>query len=288
MQALVSMLEQIAQETGDGEQVATSGGKASDEFLRIKSKISAALKSVRQKLKEREEMLSRGAAGTKVTVQTSHQIRQLLREAREDAHKLVALQRKEAARSKGKEKIERAEERQETVELVFKHIDECELQERKRHASNNSEARVDLFSGGSKVALGSSTYPSCSGGGSGSGGPGGGGGTDLPDIDGQTQEGLTMLQRKDETIDQQLDVVAEGVQELKTIALHMRDEVKVQSAMVEEITHKVDSAGQQLTNLNKKMKQTLKQTRSADRFILDFILLVILLAIIGYIISMFS
>ena len=69
-------------------------------------------------------------------------------------------------------------------------------------------------------------------------------------------------------------------------ALHMRDEVKVQSAMVDEITHKVDSAGAHLSNLNKKMKKTLAQTRSADRFILDFILLVVLLAIIGYIISM--
>ena len=38
---------------------------------------------------------------------------------------------------------------------------------------------------------------------------------------------------------EQLSVVADGVSELKSIALNMRDEVKVQSAMVDEITNKV-------------------------------------------------
>ena len=68
----------------------------------------------------------------------------------------------------------------------------------------------------------------------------------------------------------------------------MRDEVKVQSAMVDEITHKVDAASGHLTNLNKRMKKTLANTRSADRFILDFILLVILLGVVGYIVSLVS
>ena len=93
---------------------------------------------------------------------------------------------------------------------------------------------------------------------------------------------------KNRHIDQQLEVVAEGVNELKSIALNMRDEVKVQSAMVDEITTKVVSASTHLTSINKRMKQTLAQTRSADRFILAVILLVVLLAIIGYIVSMFT
>ena len=156
-------------------------------------------------------------------------------------------------------------------------------------------ARSELFSGGTKVELGRNAYPSCAGSSAGAGSSrgggasssyGGSGGSELPEIDAETQQGLQVLERKNEVIDQQLEVVAEGVQELKSIALHMRDEVKVQSAMVDEITHKVESAGAHLSNLNKKMKKTLSQTRSADRFILDFILLVVLLAIIGYIISM--
>ena len=96
-----------------------------------------------------------------------------------------------------------------------------------------------------------------------------------------------MLAAKDKVIDEGLDQIAEGVQDLKSLALDMRDEVKVQSAMVDEITSKVDSASSQLSGINKKMKKTLQSTRSADRFILDFILLAIVLGIAGYVVSMF-
>ena len=292
MQTLIATLDTIQHETGEGQKAAPTG-KGGDEFVRLKKQIAANVKTVREKLHEREELLNRGASGTKATVQASHQIRGLLKQAREDANRLMAIQRKEAAKTRGKEKaVEQAENRQEVVELVFKHIEECELQEKKRYTSKNSEARVELFAGsGRGVALGSaSTYPSATGsGGAGpSGGGGGGGGSSLPEIDSETQEGLQLLERKNHAIDEQLEVVAEGVSELKSIALNMRDEVRVQSAMVDEITNKVDSANTHLNSINKKMKQTLAQTRSADRFILDFILCVVLLAIIGYIISMFT
>ena len=145
---------------------------------------------------------------------------------------------------------------------------------------------MELFGGGGRgIAMGptSGAYPSATGGGAGSSGVGS---STLPEIDSETQEGLQLLQKKDQQIDEQLEMVSEGVSELKSIALNMRDEVKVQSAMVDEITNKVDAVSSHLNNLNKRMKQTLAQTRSADRFILDFILLVVLLAIIGYIISL--
>ena len=111
---------------------------------------------------------------------------------------------------------------------------------------------------------------------------------ELPEIDLETQDGLKSLQRKDQQIDEGLDQIAEGVNDLRHLAIDMRDEVKVQSAMVDEITHKVDAASGHLTNLNKRMKKTLANTRSADRFILDFILLVILLGVVGYIVSLVS
>lgn len=179
------------------------------------------------------------------------------------------------------------------VELVFKHIEECEALEKKRYAGKNTEARVELFSGGKVRA--SRSHPAA-GPDAGLSSPQAGsssmgnvsrvpGGTELPDI--ETQDGLKMLAAKDKQIDEGLDQIAEGVADLKTLALDMRDEVKIQSAMVDEITSKVDNASAQLTNINKKMKKTLQSTRSADRFILDFILLVIVLGIAGYVVSMF-
>jgi len=270
----------VAAETGEGAKGSTSKGKGGDDFKRIKAQIAQNIREIRTNLKSRDDLLNKGASGTKATVQMSHSIRSQLKLVREEANKLQAMQRKEAAKAKSKAPaVEQAENRQEVVELVFKHIEECELQEKKRYAAKNSEVRVELFSGGARGVLGTTCTTSSTAGSSSSAG-----GTELPDI--ETQQGLMQLQRKNEQIDEQLDVVAEGVNELKNIALTMRDEVKVQTAMVDEITQKVDSASTHLNNLNKKMKKTLAQTRSADRFIIDFILCIVLLAIVGYIFSM--
>ena len=283
MQPLLEKLNKIQEETGENNnKKGDKGGRGKgDEFRYLKGQIAQRVKDIRTNLKKRDELLQKGASGTKATVQMSHEIRSQLKMVREDAMKLQALQAKEAAKAgKKADAKEQAENRREAVELVFAHIDECEKMEQKRFTGKQAEIRVDLFSGGVRGALGSAM------GGRSGGGGGGTSGTELPDI--ETQEGLMKLQQKNEQIDEQLEVVAEGVQELKSIALTMRDEVKVQTAMVEEIQTKVDMASGHLNKLNKKMKKTLTKTRSADRFIIDFILCVILLGIVGYIISMFT
>lgn len=274
MNILLGKLETIASETGEGSQQSKTVG-GGDEFKKLKAHIASEVRTVRESLKEREQLLEKpGTAGSKETVALSQKIRNQLKGIRDDANKLRDLARKEAARAKKPPAAQQAEQRQEQVELVFKHVEEVENQERRRYGGKGGEARVELFSGGRAggvFSVSASRVPT--------------GGTELPDI--ETQEGLRQLQRKDQVIDEALEQVAEGVSELKNIALDMRDEVKIQSSMVDEITSKVDSANVHLNSMNKRMKKTLESTRSADRFILDFILLVVLLGIIGYIITMF-
>lgn len=290
MQVLTAKLETIAKETGDHKEGSSSAAqKGGDEFQRLKAKIAAELKDVRDKLKQRDELMQKGASGTKATVHVAQQIRVQIKQAREDANRLMAIQRREATRTRGKEKkVEEAEKRQQIVELVFQHLEEVESQDKKRYASKNTEARVELFATGGKIALSNVVASSSRSGGAGpsSGGGDGYGGTELPEIDAETTQGLQQLERKNEQIDEQLEIVAEGIGELKDIALNMRDQVKVHGAMVGEITTKVELASSHLNTINKKMKTTLARTRSADRFILDFILIVIILGIVGYIISM--
>eukprot|EP00310_Coccolithus_braarudii_P018502 CAMPEP_0183351910 /NCGR_PEP_ID=MMETSP0164_2-20130417/26331_1 /TAXON_ID=221442 /ORGANISM="Coccolithus pelagicus ssp braarudi, Strain PLY182g" /LENGTH=277 /DNA_ID=CAMNT_0025524211 /DNA_START=42 /DNA_END=875 /DNA_ORIENTATION=- len=272
---LMQKLETLQSETGDGPTGARGASKGGDEFKRLKANVAQNIREIRLQLRERDEIMQKGATGTKHTVQMSHAIRQQIKHVRDDANRLHDIQRKEAARNKGKSYIVQVEERQEVVDLVFKHIEEVEALDKRRYAAKHTEARIELFSGGRSGTLVSSVAPV-------SRVPYGG--TELPDI--ETQEGLQQLQQKDQRIDEELEQVAAGVADLKTVALDIRDEVKVQSAMVDEITHKVDKASKHLSSINKKMKKTLQQTRSADRFILDFILLVVLLGIIGYIISL--
>jgi len=273
MNQLVAKLEALAEETGD-EKKGPNKQSGGDEFKRIHGGIAVQCRDIRKALKERDELMQKGGSGSKQTVQISNRIRQQIKVVREDANKLHALQRKEAAK-RGKGNAQQVEARGEQVDLVFRHIEECEALDKRRYASKNSEARVELFSGGKTGTLVStvgavSRVPE---------------GTELPPL--EVQDGLRQLQIKDQRIDEELEQVAAGVADLRSVALDIRDEVKVQNAMVDEITHKVDKAHRQLTNVNKKMKKTLEQTRSADRFILDFILLVVLLGIIGYIITMF-
>lgn len=276
MIVLTAKLEALVQETGEGGTAKKGGGKGSDGFGDLKAQVAAEVRQIRTALKDRDELLQKGAAGTKQTVQMSHQIRAQIKAVKEDAQRLAALQKKEAAKRDRKgANAAQVEGRQEVVELVFKHIEECEALEKKRYTGKNAEARVELFSGAGgsagRGALGAVSHVP--------------GGTELPDI--ETQDGLKVLAAKDKVIDEGLDQIAEGVEDLKALALDMRDEVKVQSAMVDEITSKVDTASAQLSNINKKMKKTLQSTRSADRFILDFILLAIVLGIAGYVVSMF-
>lgn len=229
MQPLLQKLDTVAAETGEGTKQTAGGKSGGDEFQRLKSQIAASIKEIRSNLRKRDDLLQQGATGTKQTVQMSHTIRAGLKSVREDANKLMALQRKEATRSKKAAAVEKAENRQEVVELVFKHIEECELQEKKRYAGKASEIRIDLFSGmGGGIFGGATTSSTMSGAASSSTGArlrprsaklsygaltsrsacstcaSHAGGTELPDI--ETQEGLLQLQRKNEEIDEQVRI----------------------------------------------------------------------------------
>ena len=130
MQGLTAKLNALVQETGEGATM-KKGPKGGDEFSGLKSQLAREVREIRTALKERDELLQKGASGSKQTVQLSHQIRTQIKGAKEDAQKLLALQKKEAAKKDKKgTNATQVEERQEVVELVFKHIEECEAIEK--------------------------------------------------------------------------------------------------------------------------------------------------------------
>jgi len=276
MQSLLAKVDAIALETGDGP--APQGGAAAtsaDQFKGLKAQIAANLRETRVLLKERDELLGRGASGTRHTIQLSHRIRAQLRDARQDAMKLQSIQAKEAARlnKKGEEGRRKAQERLEMLALVFQHLDECDGLEKKRYTTKFTEARIDLFTGGrAQIELASTSHTEITI------------ETALPDL--ETQAELDQLEATDRKIDQGLQVVAEGVRDLRVVAVDMRDEMTLQRTMINDIEGKVDKANVKLNNINKRMKRALIKTRSADRFILDFILIVVLLGIVGFIIML--
>ena len=113
MNQLMLRLEGIADETGDADKNAANKRRAAaggDEFARLRHELAVNVRAIRQQLKEREELLSKGTVATKHTVQISHRIRQQIKQAvRATATTLRTLVRA-CARERGAARREGGEE----------------------------------------------------------------------------------------------------------------------------------------------------------------------------------
>ncbi|KAJ3340020.1 hypothetical protein HDU93_007569 [Gonapodya sp. JEL0774] len=248
------------------------GEKGVDEFTKLKKKVHQDVKTVRQQLKEREELLSlRGTSPE--TAESSYRIRVAIKAIKEDAAKMKEIANKDERKNKkDPAALQRITERKEIVDLVFKHLEECETLEKKRFNDKVSGERTALLTGGGVAGsrggaemrhrqgagLGASAVDSA---------PNGPRSdpfldSDLPDID--VGEDLKMIQANNALIDKELDQMQMGITVLKNIAEGMGQELEKQNEMLDTIEIKVDKANEKLDNLNVKMKNTLDKA-SSDR-----------------------
>ncbi|KAG4970522.1 hypothetical protein JHK82_036208 [Glycine max] len=84
------------------------------------------------------------------------------------------------------------------------------------------------------------------------------------------------------SVDQGLDVIAEGLDTLKNMAHDMNEELDRQVPLMDEIDTKVDKASSDLKNTNVRLKDTVNQLRSSRNFCIDIVLLIIILGIAAY------
>ncbi|KAF7805562.1 syntaxin-71-like [Senna tora] len=83
--------------------------------------------------------------------------------------------------------------------------------------------------------------------------------------------------------DEGLDIISEGLDTLKNLALDMNEEMDRQVPLMDEIGTKVDKATSDIRNNNTRLKKTLHEVRSSRNFCIDIILLCVLLGIVSYI-----
>ncbi len=122
--------------------------------------------------------------------------------------------------------------------------------------------------GGGGGTFGGNAESKNSGGG---GGGGGGGGTFSPD-DGFGEDELSEFDKQcmstikdiQEDINDDLDIIGDGLSALKEMALTMGEELDVQDQMIKEVGLNVDKAAQDLERLNKNVKETLKEQASQN------------------------
>ena len=106
-------------------------------------------------------------------------------------------------------------------------------------------------------------------------GCGGGGGAAL--TDNQRQQ-ILQLEERDADFDKQLDEIGEGIQDLAEIAQLQGEEVKRQSAMLDQVNDKMDKVNERMTNVNSKMKNTLEEVgRASDKLCVDIMCIVLMI-----------
>jgi hypothetical protein len=88
------------------------------------------------------------------------------------------------------------------------------------------------------------------------------------------------VSKRDEEIDQALDMISAGVQVLHNQAKVMNQELKIQKELITTAEQKMDNVTDQLVGLNKKLKKTIKEVQK-DRLCLYVICCLLLLALAG-------
>jgi hypothetical protein len=261
--------------------------KPLDAFTRSKRDIAAQIRDIRESIEEREQARGETGESSPAVIQLSAQIRTKIAAARASAQDLDRVTR---AKDKDKKKRKPEEEEElthqkESVDLIFKHLDEVDKLEKRRFQKKESAARTELFKGFTPRSPTSSNASSPSGGGVGGGG--GGGGRDkadrivpestLPDID--VEAGLQKWAERDQQMDVMLTQIGQGVSVLKDMATEMGQELDKQAIMIEEIEAKVIKADVSLKVLDKRLSQALSKTPTSEKACVYIILLVVVLGL---------
>lgn len=92
---------------------------------------------------------------------------------------------------------------------------------------------------------------------------------------GQRQQ-MLQLEERDADFDRQLDEIGEGIQDLAEIAQLQGEEVKKQSAMLDQVNTKMDRVTDRMEGVNKRMKETLEEVgRASDKLCVDIMCIVL-------------
>ncbi|XVE79068.1 hypothetical protein DITRI_Ditri14bG0028100 [Diplodiscus trichospermus] len=83
--------------------------------------------------------------------------------------------------------------------------------------------------------------------------------------------------------DEGLDIISEGLDTLKNIALDMNEEMDRQVPLMDEIETKVDKTTSDIRRTNVRLKKTVTEIRSSRNFCIDIILMCVILGIVSYI-----
>jgi len=249
--------------------------KAGSRFIDIKSTIINRLQTVHQLL-EQEAQRSSGKTSVakgnnpKEIIAAQAEIREQIRQLGEEWGELNALYSGEAKKRKSRFSKEELEVQHALVTKLQVEIDKVKNAQVKGYGRANTDVATTLntraladLDATPLFARGSSSRPSSD--------PG------VALTDNQRMQ-IQQIEDRDADFDQQLDAIGEGIGDLADLAQMQGEEVKRQTAMLDNLGNRIDNVHEHVTNVNMKMKETLKAVgRSSDKICVDIMCIVMML-----------
>ncbi|CAD8084813.1 unnamed protein product [Paramecium sonneborni] len=100
------------------------------------------------------------------------------------------------------------------------------------------------------------------------------------------QEALDRFEQNDRIIDDKLDIIINGVDEMKIKAQAIGNKIEQTKSQLKVLDKQVDKTNLTLLNSNKQLKDLLLKFRQPNKFCLDITLFLLFLGIIGVIVNM--
>lgn len=109
---------------------------------------------------------------------------------------------------------------------------------------------------------------------------------DEPPLTEQEQEFLTRSFKKDQQIDEQLDLVHEKLKILNVKAVDINEKIKEQGRAIDKMGEKVDGVTDKMVSTSQKLEMLLQQTGGLTRWIPMIIMGLLIIAAVGYLFKM--
>lgn len=109
-----------------------------------------------------------------------------------------------------------------------------------------------------------------------------------PDLTDTQQQGLLQIEQNQQEVNQILEMISSGIDDLQGMAQGMNDEIQKQNKMLDEVETAVNKTNEHMKKTQEKMHETLKKTRGGDKFCMDMVLIFIIVAVGLLIVKLFT
>lgn len=280
---LMKRIRAVEKETGGNtkDDEMTEEQLNADPFIRLKQEIGRLERETRNDIKARDEFAENASTRDQKPeiVKQTTAIKQKVKELRAKSDQLRSILHEEAEKMKKQNKTsEGLDNRKKMCDLIDARIDEVERYAKglKFISAKDDPNRRALLKDADEEA-GAPTMATFVPGPTES---------EFQEIEGFDDWQL-MINKGEQEIDQQLDILVDATSLLVNTANILSDEYKILGTMTDEVNEKLDKTNDKLNDANKRVKETIEKVGGGSNFCIDLFLILIILACVYFVITQF-